>query len=307
MDTKRRRPAAPDQLSAIFGALADPTRRAILDRLRKRPHSVTELAAPFDMTQPSISKHLKVLEQAGLVVRGKDAQLRPRALESKPLRDANAYLERFRALWEARLDRLESYLAMRPLAILLVLACLASLATPAGAQPLPDLTPYLATDRAAEVALARTAAPRGISDSATVLVLTRTKFVEAAHGTNGFTCLVLRSFSGSVNDSAFMKDPGFWNPHVRSPICFNPPAARTVLPAMLANVEWLLTGTPPAEAAARARRAYAAHQFPTPAPGAMAYMLSPQQYLVDADPHHWMPHLMFFFDRTFPPAAWGAS
>jgi DNA-binding transcriptional ArsR family regulator len=111
MQTKQRRPATPDQLSAIFGALADPTRRGMLDRLRKRPHSVTELAAPFAMTQPSISKHLKVLERAGLVMRGRDAQLRPRALEPKPLAAANAYLEQFRALWEPRLDRLESYLA----------------------------------------------------------------------------------------------------------------------------------------------------------------------------------------------------
>ncbi len=108
---KRRRSAAPDPLSAIFGALADPTRRAMLDRLRERPYSVSELAAPFDMTQPSISKHLKVLERAGLVVRGRDAQLRPRALAPEPLQDATAYLEQFRALWNARLDRLEQYIA----------------------------------------------------------------------------------------------------------------------------------------------------------------------------------------------------
>jgi DNA-binding transcriptional ArsR family regulator len=107
----RRKSAAPDRLSAIFGALSDPTRRAILDRLRKRPHSVMELAAPFDMTQPSISKHLKVLEQARLVVRGRDAQLRPRALRPESLEEANAYLERFRTLWEARIDRLQHYLA----------------------------------------------------------------------------------------------------------------------------------------------------------------------------------------------------
>jgi DNA-binding transcriptional ArsR family regulator len=107
----RRKRAAPDRLSAIFGALSDPTRRAILDRLRKRPHSVMELAAPFDMTQPSISKHLKVLERARLIVRGKDAQLRPRALRPEPLEEANAYLERFRTLWEARVDRLQHYLA----------------------------------------------------------------------------------------------------------------------------------------------------------------------------------------------------
>jgi DNA-binding transcriptional ArsR family regulator len=115
MHTKPRRPAASDPLSLIFGALADPTRRAILDRLRARPRSVSELAAPFNMTQPSISKHLKVLERAGLVVSSRDAQLRPRALDPERLAEANAYLERFRDLWEARLDRLESYLGkLRP-------------------------------------------------------------------------------------------------------------------------------------------------------------------------------------------------
>ena len=101
---------SPDPLSAIFGALADPTRRAILDRLSTGVASVTELAEPFDMTQPSISKHLKVLEHAGLVVRGRDAQWRPRALEAAPLAEANAYLEKFRKLWEERFDRLERYL-----------------------------------------------------------------------------------------------------------------------------------------------------------------------------------------------------
>jgi DNA-binding transcriptional ArsR family regulator len=100
----------PDSLSAIFGALADPTRRAILDRLSTGVRSVTELAEPFQMSQPSISKHLKVLEKAGLVVRGRDAQWRPRALETAPLEEANAYLEKFRKLWEERLDRLELYL-----------------------------------------------------------------------------------------------------------------------------------------------------------------------------------------------------
>lgn len=101
---------APDTLSAIFGALADPTRRAILDQLRTGVRSVTELAEPFRMSQPSISKHLKVLENAGLVVRGKDAQWRPRSVQAAPLEEANAYIEKFRQLWEARLDRLERYL-----------------------------------------------------------------------------------------------------------------------------------------------------------------------------------------------------
>ena len=102
--------SSADQLSAVFGALADPTRRAILDRLSTGVKSVTELAEPFRMSQPSISKHLKVLENAGLVVRGRDAQWRPRALAPAPLAEANAYLEKFRSLWEERLDRLELYL-----------------------------------------------------------------------------------------------------------------------------------------------------------------------------------------------------
>jgi DNA-binding transcriptional ArsR family regulator len=97
-------------LDAIFGALADPTRRAILDRLSTGVHSVSELAEPFEMSQPAISKHLKVLEKAGLVVRSKDAQWRPRAINAQPLKDANAYLEKYKQLWEERLDRLEGYL-----------------------------------------------------------------------------------------------------------------------------------------------------------------------------------------------------
>lgn len=102
--------ARSDTLDAVFGALADPTRRALLDRLSKGVHSVSELAEPFAMSQPAISKHLKVLEKAGLVVRGKDAQWRPRALNAKPLKEANSFLTRYQKLWEERLDRLEAYL-----------------------------------------------------------------------------------------------------------------------------------------------------------------------------------------------------
>jgi DNA-binding transcriptional ArsR family regulator len=107
---RRRKSTKPDSLSVIFGALSDPTRRAMLERLRTGVRSVTELAEPFGMSQPTISRHLKVLEHAGLVVRGKDAQWRPRILRTAPLKDANAYLERFRKLWEERFDRLAEYL-----------------------------------------------------------------------------------------------------------------------------------------------------------------------------------------------------
>jgi DNA-binding transcriptional ArsR family regulator len=111
MKTRVRRSSAADRLSAVFGALADPTRRAMLERLRTRERTVTELARPFRMSQPTISKHLKVLERAGLVVRGRDAQFRPRALRAAPLEGANHYLELFRAQWDDRLDRLETYVA----------------------------------------------------------------------------------------------------------------------------------------------------------------------------------------------------
>ena len=99
-----------DRLSLTFGALADPTRRAILARLAKGGASVTELAAPFAMSLPAISKHLKVLERAGLVSRGKEAQWRPVALEAEPLKEIDMWVERYRAIWEQRLDRLDEYL-----------------------------------------------------------------------------------------------------------------------------------------------------------------------------------------------------
>jgi DNA-binding transcriptional ArsR family regulator len=99
-----------DRLDATFAALADPTRRAILARLASGEASVTELAEPFAMSQPAISKHLKVLERAGLVSRGRDAQRRPRRLEPKPLAQATVWLERYRRFWERRFQRLDALL-----------------------------------------------------------------------------------------------------------------------------------------------------------------------------------------------------
>src|SRR3984893_1219554 len=102
---------APDRLDATFAALADPTRRAILARLATGEASVTELAAPFKMSQPAVSKHLKVLERAGLISRGRDAQRRPRRLEAKPLAEATKWLERYREYWEGNYQRLDALLA----------------------------------------------------------------------------------------------------------------------------------------------------------------------------------------------------
>ena len=99
-----------DTLSTTLSALADPTRRAILARLALGETSVTELAAPFDMSLPAVSKHLKVLENAGLISRSKEAQWRPCKLEAGPLRDVASFLENYRQFWEESLDRLDDYL-----------------------------------------------------------------------------------------------------------------------------------------------------------------------------------------------------
>ena len=99
-----------DQLSHTFAALADPTRRAILARLALGETSVTEIAKPFEMSMPAVSKHLKVLERAGLIVRGREAQWRPCRLEAAPLKEASSWIEEFRRFWAPHLDALERYL-----------------------------------------------------------------------------------------------------------------------------------------------------------------------------------------------------
>lgn len=99
-----------DRLSLTFSALADPTRRAILARLSSGPASVNELAAPFDMSLPAVSKHLKVLERAQLIKRGREAQWRPCELKAAPLKEADAWIEQYRTMWEERFDRLDAYL-----------------------------------------------------------------------------------------------------------------------------------------------------------------------------------------------------
>ncbi len=99
-----------DRLSATFAALADPTRRAILARLASGEASVTELAEPFDMSLPAVSKHLKVLERAGLIARGREAQWRPCRLEAARLKEVADWVDHYRRFWEQRLDRLDAYL-----------------------------------------------------------------------------------------------------------------------------------------------------------------------------------------------------
>ena len=183
----------------------------------------------------------------------------------------------------------------------LLLATMASLsAATVAAQQAPNLAAYLMPDRAAEIAMARSAAPKYIADSATILVLTRSGYVEAVRGTNGFLCYVQRSFFSRIGD------PGFWDPANRGPLCLNPPAVRTVQIEMRKRGEWIMAGVSPDEIAKRTREAYAAHTFPMPAAGAMAYMLSPEQHLASENPH-WVPHLMFWFDKSLPATAWGLA
>ena len=101
---------SPDRLSSTFAALADPTRRAILARLASGEKSVNDLAEPFEMSLPAVSKHLKVLESAGLITRGREAQWRPCRLEAAPLKDISNWIERYRKFWEQSFDRLDTYL-----------------------------------------------------------------------------------------------------------------------------------------------------------------------------------------------------
>src|SRR6186997_199458 len=103
------KPDASNRLDATFLALADPTRRAILARLASGEASVTELAEPFDMSLPAVSKHLKVLERVGLIARNREAQWRRCRLDAAPLRDVSQWIDQYREFWEERLDRLEAY------------------------------------------------------------------------------------------------------------------------------------------------------------------------------------------------------
>ena len=101
---------ARDPLSLVFAALADPTRRAMLTRLKRGPATVAEIGEPFDMTGPAVSKHLRVLERAGLITRGRIGQSRPATLEAAPMKDVAEWAEEFRVFWEQRYDRLDDYL-----------------------------------------------------------------------------------------------------------------------------------------------------------------------------------------------------
>jgi hypothetical protein len=162
------------------------------------------------------------------------------------------------------------------------------------------LDQYLMTDRNAEIALARTAAPKSLSDDATVVVLDRQHgYVTAVKGKNGFVCIVERAWTSPFDD------PEFWNPKNRSPICYNPAAARSVLLYTYKRTESVLAGLTKPQMLDRIKAAVAGKELPTPEPGAMSYMMSKEQYLNDAVVH-WYPHLMFHIPKV-DGASWGAN
>ena len=161
------------------------------------------------------------------------------------------------------------------------------------------LDQYFMADRNAEIALARSAAPEAISREAKILVLGRHGYETAVEGNNGFVCIVERGWM-SPSDS-----PEFWNPKLRGPICFNPPAARSVLPTTLKRTEMVLAGRTKAEIIEGNKVAFEKGELPPLEPGAMSYMMSKGAYLTDDDDHN-LAHLMFYA----PPLdgkAWGAD
>jgi hypothetical protein len=179
----------------------------------------------------------------------------------------------------------------RTCASLLFLAAACSAPAQAAGSSYPTRAPvaqYMMASPAAEIALARSAAPLSISGGAEILVLGPRGYTTAVKGKNGFVCLVERSW-----DAEFV-NPVFWNPHVRGPDCLNPAAARSVLPHILERTRWALSGLSNAEMRERTKAELAAKTYVMPEPGAMAYMLSKQQYLSDQGTHGWHPHLMFF-------------
>jgi hypothetical protein len=188
------------------------------------------------------------------------------------------------------------------LGMLLAVVMAAAEAMPAQNPPraypvMAPLSQYLMADRNAEIALARSAAPKAISADATVLVLGSHGYVTAAKGTNGFVCMVDRSWSAQFDF------PEFWNPKLRGPTCFNPQAARSILPIVFKRTELALAGRSRGEIMAAMKAALANKAFPPLEPGAMCYMMSKQAYLND-EVGHWMPHLMFYVPSG---TDWGAD
>ena len=171
--------------------------------------------------------------------------------------------------------------------------------------PYPSMAPldqYLIPDRDAEVALARSAAPDAISRDATVLILGRHGYETAVKGKNGFVCVVERGWMGPFDGESSV----FWNPKIRGPVCFNPPAARSILPLTYKRTEMVLAGQSKAQII-DGIKTFIKQKLPPLEPGAMSYMMSKEQYLTDDGEHHnWIAHLMFY-TPLMDGAVWGAD
>ncbi len=168
--------------------------------------------------------------------------------------------------------------------------------------PYPAMAPlgkYLVADRDSEIALARSAAPKSISDSAEVMVLGPTGYTTAVKGSNGFLCIVERSWGAATDD------PEFWNPKIRAPICFNASARKTVVAIYLLKTNLVLAGKSRATIAHAIATALDTKELPGLEPGAMCYMMSKQQYLNDRG-KSWHPHVMIFA-RGDATGSWGAN
>jgi hypothetical protein len=192
------------------------------------------------------------------------------------------------------------------LTLILILAAAGQARAQDRPTPYPSMAPveqYLMADRNAEVALARSAAPEAISRDATILILGRHGYETAVEGKNGFVCAVERAWMGPF-DGDFAKD--FWNPKIRGPLCFNPPAARSVLPITYKRAEMILAGKSKAQVIDALKHAYEDKELPPLEPGAMSYMMSKDQYLTDGGDHRWMSHLMFY-TPLMDGAVWGAD
>lgn len=168
--------------------------------------------------------------------------------------------------------------------------------------PYPVMAPvdqYLIPDEKAEIALARSAAPASISDAAEVMALQRDGYATVVKGSDGFVCIVERSWANATDD------PEFWNPNIRAPHCFNPAASKTFLPIFLKKTKLVLAGKSQAQILAAVTSALERKELPALAPGAMAYMMAKQQYLNDGS-KSWHPHVMFFVSGD-AVKSWGAN
>jgi hypothetical protein len=199
-------------------------------------------------------------------------------------------------------EKIAKLLACAILAPVVMLSAVRSARAQGAQTPYPrmaTLDQYLMTDRNSEISLARSAAPSSVSEGAEVMVLERTGYTTAAHGRNGFLCLVERSWGAATHDR------DFWNAKVRSPVCFNPAAARTYVPLYLMKTRLVLAGKSKTEIVQAIDAALDKKELPALEPGTMAYMTSKQQYLSD-EGEQWHPHLMFFVPGD-AAKSWGAN